>query len=59
MKLTAEQVEHVKEQERSRIPLGRRGKPEDVAAWIVSLASADGAWVTGQVVTVDGGLDIT
>jgi NAD(P)-dependent dehydrogenase (short-subunit alcohol dehydrogenase family) len=59
MKLTAEQVEHVKEQERSRIPLGRRGAPEDVAAWIVSLASNDGAWVTGQVVTVDGGLDIS
>jgi NAD(P)-dependent dehydrogenase (short-subunit alcohol dehydrogenase family) len=59
MRLTAEQAEHVKDQERRTIPLGRRGTPEDVAPWIVLLASPDAAWVTGQVVTVDGGLDAT
>jgi NAD(P)-dependent dehydrogenase (short-subunit alcohol dehydrogenase family) len=59
MQLSAEQVEQVKAQERGRIPLGRRGVPEDVAPWIVSLASADAAWITGQVITVDGGLDAT
>jgi NAD(P)-dependent dehydrogenase (short-subunit alcohol dehydrogenase family) len=57
MQLSAEQVEHVKQQERGRLPLGRRGVPEDVAPWIVALAGADAAWLTGQVVTVDGGLD--
>ncbi|NGZ84192.1 SDR family NAD(P)-dependent oxidoreductase [Duganella aceris] len=57
MQLSAEQVEHVKQQERGRIPLGRRGVPEDVAPWIVALAGADAAWLTGQVITVDGGLN--
>ncbi|CDY77135.1 3-oxoacyl-[acyl-carrier protein] reductase [Caballeronia glathei] len=59
MKLSDEQVEAVKAQERARIPLGRRGVPDDVAGWIVSLASSDAAWITGQVITVDGGLDAT
>ncbi|TEA77180.1 SDR family NAD(P)-dependent oxidoreductase [Allopusillimonas ginsengisoli] len=59
MKLSADQIENVKASERARIPLGRRGFPEDVAGWIVSLASPDAAWVTGQVITVDGGLDAT
>src|SRR5690606_37673694 len=34
MKLSAEQIESVKASERARIPLGRRGVPEDVAGWI-------------------------
>jgi len=59
MKLSADQVESVKAQERTRIPLGRRGLPDDVASWIVSLASPVAAWITGQVITVDGGLDAT
>lgn len=37
-------------------PLGRVGEPEDIAAAIAFLGSADAAWVTGQVLPVDGGL---
>jgi NAD(P)-dependent dehydrogenase (short-subunit alcohol dehydrogenase family) len=59
MGLTDEEVESVKAQERTRIPLGRRGLPEDVATWIVAIASDSGAWMTGQVITVDGGLSVT
>ena len=59
MKLSAEQIESVKASERARIPLGRRGIPDDVANWIVALASPDAAWITGQVFTVDGGLSVT
>lgn len=59
MKLPADQIESIKAQERVRIPLGRRGVPKDVAHWIVALASSDAAWITGQVITVDGGLDAT
>jgi NAD(P)-dependent dehydrogenase (short-subunit alcohol dehydrogenase family) len=59
MGLSEKDVEAVKAQERSQIPLGRRGSPDDVAAWIVELASASGSWITGQVITVDGGLNIT
>lgn len=59
MKLSAQQIESVKASERARIPLGRRGLPEDVAGWIVALASPDAAWITGEVFTVDGGLSAT
>ncbi|MCA8477952.1 MULTISPECIES: SDR family NAD(P)-dependent oxidoreductase [Burkholderia] len=59
MSLSTAQVDAIKAQERERIPLGRRGEPEDVAAWIVAMTSPQAAWMTGQVVTVDGGLDAT
>lgn len=39
----------------ARIPLGRPGKPEDIAAAVVFLASEDVQWMTGSTVTVDGG----
>jgi len=37
------------------VPLGRFGKPEDVAAMIVFLASEAAGWITGTVIQVDGG----
>ena len=37
-------------------PLARLGDPEDIAAAVAYLASADASWVTGQVLTLDGGL---
>jgi NAD(P)-dependent dehydrogenase (short-subunit alcohol dehydrogenase family) len=37
-------------------PLGRVGEPEDIAAAVAFLASADAAWVTGTALVVDGGL---
>jgi meso-butanediol dehydrogenase / (S,S)-butanediol dehydrogenase / diacetyl reductase len=37
-------------------PLRRVGEPEDVAAAAVFLASDDAAWITGEVLRVDGGL---
>ncbi len=38
--------------------LGRVGKPGDIAAAVAYLGSADAAWVTGQVLRVDGGLSV-
>ena len=39
-----------------QIPLGRMGKPEDVAALAAFLASSDADYVTGSTYYVDGGL---
>jgi glucose 1-dehydrogenase len=39
-----------------QIPLGRLGRPEDVAAVAAFLASDDAAYVTGSTYFVDGGL---
>lgn len=58
MGLTQEQAAAVKEQERARIPLGRRGVPDDVAEWIVRLAGSASEWMTGQVIAIDGGLGL-
>src|SRR5256885_9560434 len=40
------------------IPMRRLGKPEDVARVAVFLASEDGGYITGQGLTVDGGLSL-
>ncbi|MGY3616126.1 SDR family NAD(P)-dependent oxidoreductase [Bradyrhizobium sp. USDA 10063] len=58
MGLSPEQAAAIKEQERARIPLGRRGVPDDVAEWIVRLAGPASEWMTGQVIAVDGGLGL-
>ncbi|MCA9192453.1 MAG: 3-oxoacyl-[acyl-carrier-protein] reductase [Planctomycetales bacterium] len=41
---------------KKRIPANRLGQPDDVAAAVVFLASAGAAYITGQVLTVDGGM---
>ncbi len=38
------------------IPLGRIGRPEDVAGAVAFLCGEDAAWITGQVIRVNGGL---
>ncbi len=59
MGLSVEQAAAIETQEREAIPLKRRGKPDDVARWIVALADPASEWVTGQVIAVDGGLGLT
>lgn len=51
-------VEQIKRDEASRIPLGRRGDPAEVATWILRLADPGTTWLTGQTLTVDGGLEL-
>jgi 3-oxoacyl-[acyl-carrier protein] reductase len=40
----------------ARIPLGRLGTPEDIAAAVCFLASDEASYITGQVVAVNGGM---
>jgi NAD(P)-dependent dehydrogenase (short-subunit alcohol dehydrogenase family) len=46
------------EEKAARLPLGRLGVPDDLAAAALFLASDASAWVTGQNLIVDGGRDI-
>lgn len=48
--------EKVKESSVAQIPLGKFGKPEQVAAAVAFLASEDAEYITGQVLHVDGGM---
>ncbi|NNH71347.1 SDR family oxidoreductase [Nocardia uniformis] len=57
--LPTSMVDQIKEQETNRIPLGRRGEPEEIAPWILRLADPATTWLTGQVLTLDGGLELT
>ena len=46
------------ELELHRLPLGRWGSPEDAARIVGWLATDEAAWVTGQVLTSDGGYSL-
>ena len=50
--------EDLQAQIRERIPLGAFGTPEDVAGCVAFLVSADAAYITGQVLSIDGGLGL-
>lgn len=39
-------------------PLGRVGRPEDIAGAVAMLLGPDAAWITGQVIVADGGLSL-
>jgi 3-oxoacyl-[acyl-carrier protein] reductase len=48
----------VKEELKTRIPLGRMGTPRDVTSAIVFLASDEAAYITGHVLNVNGGMHL-
>jgi NAD(P)-dependent dehydrogenase (short-subunit alcohol dehydrogenase family) len=53
--LTREQADAARQALITRVPLGRIGRPEEVAFWIVQLARPEAAFTTGVVIPVDGG----
>jgi 3-oxoacyl-[acyl-carrier protein] reductase len=54
--MTTSLSDKAKEMMVSQIPLGRVGTPEDIAAAVVFLASDQAAYITGQVIHVNGGM---
>ncbi len=57
--MTAALDDAVKDSLKQQIPLGRLGTPEDVARVVAFLCSDDAAYITGQVINVDGGMVMT
>ena len=56
--MTAVLPQEFKDQWKKQIPSGRFGKPEDIANAVYFLASEDASYITGQVLTICGGMSI-
>ncbi len=56
--MTADLSEAAKQGIVDQTPLGRIGRPEEVAAAVVFLASEEASYITGQVVRVNGGMHV-
>jgi len=54
--MTAKLSEEIKKKMLEAIPLGKLGTPEDVANVCLFLASPESSYITGQTITIDGGM---
>jgi 3-oxoacyl-[acyl-carrier protein] reductase len=54
--MTAKLPEDVKKKMLEAIPMAKLGVPEDVANLCLFLASEESSYITGQVITIDGGM---
>lgn len=53
--MTAAMPAEILEGETKKIPMGRIGQPEDIANAVAFLVSEDAQWITGEVLSVNGG----
>ncbi|MEG0788858.1 MAG: beta-ketoacyl-ACP reductase [Alistipes sp.] len=56
--MVAKMPENVLEGMRAKVPVGRLGKPEEIAAAYLYLSSEEAAYVNGAVLSVDGGMTV-
>ena len=54
--MTDAMPEVIRQTIKDRIPVGRIGQPEDIANAVLFFASEEASFVTGQALTVDGGM---
>ena len=54
--MTKSLSDDIKSQMKKSIPMGRFGTPKDVASLALFIASDESAYITGQTITVDGGM---
>ena len=54
--MTADMTDENKENLYLQIPLGRIGSPKDIATAALFFASDEAGYITGQTITVDGGM---
>ena len=54
--MTAELPENIKTQMLDRVPLGRLGQVNEIAATVAFLASDAAAYITGETIHVNGGM---
>ncbi|WP_171168707.1 SDR family NAD(P)-dependent oxidoreductase [Streptomyces sp. I05A-00742] len=52
--LSADRIAELRAAQRARVPLGRIGRPEEIAWWIVALSRPEAGFTTGAVLPVDG-----
>jgi len=57
--LPPEMVPQVKAAFVKQVPLGRIASTEEIARWIVAISDPAVTWVTGQVLSIDGGMSLT
>jgi 7-alpha-hydroxysteroid dehydrogenase len=55
---TVMQDERMRSDPLARTPMGRAGRPEDIACAALHLASPASSWVTGTILNVDGGSSV-
>jgi NAD(P)-dependent dehydrogenase (short-subunit alcohol dehydrogenase family) len=55
VEMTPEQMRQFRADLTSLTPIGRFGRPEEVATWVCHLLDESAAWVTGALIRVDGG----
>jgi len=56
--MTSGLSDEIKQKAQERVPLGRFGQPEEVANMVLFLSTDAAAYITGQVMVVDGGLSV-
>ncbi len=56
--MTADLSQDLRDSVTSKAPISRLGTPEDIANAVLFLASQESGYITGQVITVDGGLTL-